>query len=88
MKTLFFAAALTAACALAPASAGETPLQQALRAPQHGSALPLILAQSDRPRPTCKNDGNEMPRGSTVCHDGKLLQCGPRGTWEDTRKPC
>ena len=88
MKTLLFTAALTAACTLVPASAGETPLQQALRAPERSGALPLILAQSDRPRPTCNNDGKEMPRGSMVCYDGKLLQCGPRGTWEDTRKPC
>jgi hypothetical protein len=88
MKRLLFTATLAAACVLLPAQARETPLEQALRAAERMQAAPMILAQADRPRPTCKNDGKEMPRGSIVCYDGKLLQCGPRGTWEDTRKPC
>lgn len=88
MKALLLATALTAA-SLAPAAAAETPLERALRAPQPNAGVaPLILAQYDRRRPTCANDGKELPRGSMVCYEGKLMQCGPRGAWEDTGKPC
>ncbi len=68
------------------ANAAETPLEQALRG--HVVQRPLILAQYDRPRPTCKDDEKEMPRNSTVCREGRLMLCNPRGAWEDTHKPC
>lgn len=80
--------AVGAAFFLAPAQAADPALQNAPRAAGAGHGLPLLLAQSERARVTCKDDEKEMPRGSTVCRMGKLLRCGARGTWEDTRKPC
>lgn len=89
MKALLLATALSVAASLAPPVAADTPLQRALRAPQpNAGAGPLILAQSERRRPGCKNDGRELPRGIMVCYEGKLMLCSPRGTWEDTGRPC
>jgi hypothetical protein len=79
-------ATLAALLWIPAANAAETPLEQALRA--RLVQRPLILAQYDRPMPTCRDDEKEMPRGSSVCREGRLMLCNPRGAWEDTRKPC
>jgi hypothetical protein len=80
MKTInFFAsiAVLTAACvALPAASAADSPLAR------------VLLAQSEKPRPLCKDDEKSVPRGSTVCREGKVHLCNPYGQWENTGKPC
>jgi hypothetical protein len=86
MKTTLLSIALGATLTAAAAQPAETALQRALRAP--AAAAPPILAQYDRPRPTCKDDERDMPRGSTVCRDGRHLVCGVRGQWEDSGKPC
>lgn len=80
--------AVGAAFFLALAQAAEPGLQHAPRGAGAGQGIPLLLAQSERARATCKDDEKAMPRGSTVCRMGKLLRCDARGTWEDTRKPC
>lgn len=49
---------------------------------------PWMVAQTDKPRPTCESDKRKMPRGAMVCRQGKQLQCGPYGNWVDTGKPC
>jgi hypothetical protein len=72
---------------IAGSAAGETPLQQALRG-QHLQTPPLLLVQYDRLRPTCRDDEKEMPRGSMVCRNGRVMVCNPRGAWEDAAKPC
>ena len=86
MKRFQLIVAAAALVWIPAANAAETPLEQALR----GGVVqrPLILAQYDRSRPTCKDDEKEMPRNSTVCREGRLMLCNPRGAWEDTRKPC
>jgi hypothetical protein len=85
MKRLQLIVAATALLWIPAANAAETPLEQALRAGV--VQRPLILAQYDRPRPTCRDDEKEMPRGASVCREGRLMLCNPRGAWEDTRKP-
>jgi hypothetical protein len=72
---------------IAGSAAGETPLQQALRG-QHLQTPPLLLVQYDRLRPTCRDDEKEMPRGSMVCRNGRVMVCNARGAWEDAAKPC
>ena len=63
---------------IAGSAAGETPRQPS----------PWLLAQYDRRQPTCRDDEKEMPRGSMVCRQGRVMVCNPRGAWEDTTKPC
>ena len=80
-------AALLAAFLWMPVGNAEpSRLEQALR--QGEVHRPLILAQSDRPRPTCKDDEKDLPRGATTCRNGRVMLCNPRGNWEDTKKPC
>ena len=76
---ILIASTLGALLWVAGSAAGETPLQQ-------GS--PWLLAQYDRRQPTCRDDEKEMPRGSMVCRQGRVMLCNPRGAWEDTAKPC
>lgn len=86
MKAMLLSAGLAAALIAGAVQAGETPLQQVLRAPR--APVPFLLAQYDRPRPTCKDDERDMPQGARVCRNGRLLVCGARGQWEDIAKAC
>lgn len=72
------AGALGALLSIAGNAAGETPLP----------ASRFLLAQYDRRQPTCRDDEKEMPRGSMICRNGRVVLCNPRGAWEDTAKPC
>ena len=79
MKSIqILAAAVLAALLWMPGSeARETP-----------QPSPFLLAQYDRRQPTCRDDEKELPRGSMICRDGRVMLCNPRGAWEDTAKPC
>ena len=80
-------AAAAVVCATHSVDARETPLPQLLRAPGTLHWTPL-LAQAERKAPTCRDDEKEVPRGSSMCRKQKLSVCGPKGSWEDTGKPC
>jgi hypothetical protein len=70
-------AVLAAACVGLPAaSAADSALERAL------------LAQYEKPRAMCKDDEKNVPRGATVCREGKVHLCNPYGQWENTGKPC
>jgi len=56
--------------------------------PAAPQVAPWLVAQSERPRPSCDLDGRQVPAGTTYCHDGKVRLCDPNGRWVDTNKPC
>lgn len=84
-KTRNVLVAVVAFLSLASSAALATaPSPQTLTAP----LAPWLVAQADRPRPTCESDNRKMPRGSIVCREGKQLHCGPYGNWVETGKGC
>jgi hypothetical protein len=85
MHSLASIAVLAAACIALPAASADSPLERALSS---SGSRPLILAQYEKPRATCKDDERNLPRGSMICREGKVFQCNTYGQWENTGKPC
>ena len=71
---------------LAALVAAMLSLPSQARAPQEPGSL-LILAQG-RGEATCKLEERNVPQGMTVCREGYVMRCSPRGSWEKTGKTC
>jgi hypothetical protein len=64
-----------------------------LGAPTQSAADPakaqwMVAQAGERQRPTCESDKRRLPRGTTVCREGRQLRCGPYGNWVETGKEC
>lgn len=85
MKPILFAVAVAICAALPAANAQESFLEKAARERPMDSRLTLTALYA---RPVCHDDGRDLPRGSQTCRNGRLMICSPRGTWQDSGRPC
>ena len=88
MKAILLVAAFTSCMVGSFAVAEERSLEYVLRAPQLEQSRTILVAEAPRPRPTCKDDERDLPRGSTICRNGRVMVCSPQGTWQDRGRAC
>jgi len=56
-------------------------------APAEPKPLPWLLAQG-RPLAKCDLDNRKVPEGTRLCSEGKVMTCGPNGSWQSSGKDC